>query len=225
MTLDSIRQICRALPGVTEDIKWGADLAFSVGGKMFCVVNVDPPHQISFKCTPEGFADLVERPGLIPAPYLARANWVQESALGEALERPELDRLLRTSYELVRAKLPRKMRDALEGRRVDRPHRFRKDKRAQNTSRRRGNGAERRGPASLRSLKVSEGFKAFVLDQLSELGEVVLKAMCGITRCRWMCWRVRSTSRAGPAARLPRPSENAPEPIVRSRLPRTRAVA
>ena len=114
MTLDAVRQICRALPGVTEDIKWGADLAFSVGGKMFCVVNVNPPHQISFKCTPDEFGDLVERPGLVPAPYLARAMWVQESVLGEALERPELERLLRTSYELVRAKLPRKMRDALE---------------------------------------------------------------------------------------------------------------
>ena len=114
MTLDSVRQICRALPGVTEDIKWGADLAFSVAGKMFCVVNVNPPHQISFKCTPEDFGDLVERPGLIPAPYLARAMWVQESALGEALDRPELERLLRKSYELVRAKLPKKLQHALE---------------------------------------------------------------------------------------------------------------
>ena len=148
MTLDAVRQICRALPGVTEDIKWGADLAFSVGGKMFCVVNVDPPHQISFKCTPEEFGDLVERPGLIPAPYLARAMWVQESALGEALERPQLERLLRKAYELVREKLPRKAREALD---VDQSRQFRKDKRAQNTSRPRGSGAGRRGPASDRA--------------------------------------------------------------------------
>jgi DNA transformation protein and related proteins len=32
---------------------------------------------------------------------------------------------------------------------------------------------------SLRSLKVSEGFKAFVLDQLSELGDVLPKTMFG----------------------------------------------
>ena len=32
---------------------------------------------------------------------------------------------------------------------------------------------------SLRSLKVSDGFKAFVLDQLSELGDVLPKAMFG----------------------------------------------
>src|SRR2546425_12889425 len=120
MTLDVVRQICRALPGVTEDIKWGADLAFSVGGKMFCVICVDRPHQISFKCTAEDFGELVERPGLMPAPYLARAMWVQESELGKALDRPELERLLQTSYELVRAKLPRKQRESLTARRARR---------------------------------------------------------------------------------------------------------
>jgi predicted DNA-binding protein (MmcQ/YjbR family) len=92
---------------VTEDIKWGSDLAFSVGGKMFAVVCLEPPHTLTFKCTPEEFAELVERPGLIPAPYLARAMWVQEQGLGEALERPEVDQRLRASYELVAAKLPR----------------------------------------------------------------------------------------------------------------------
>ena len=40
-TVDTLREICLALPGVTEDIKWGADLAFSVGGKMFCVLNTE----------------------------------------------------------------------------------------------------------------------------------------------------------------------------------------
>ena len=107
MTLETLRSICLALPDVTEDIKWGADLVFSVGGKMFCVANTERPHQISFKCTADAFGELVERPGLRPAPYLARAMWVQEESLGEALARAELERLLRTSYELVRAKLPK----------------------------------------------------------------------------------------------------------------------
>ena len=110
MTIDVLRSICLALPDVTEDIKWGADLVFSVGGKMFCAVHTEPPHQVSFKCTPEEFAELVERPGLIPAPYLARAMWVQETALGDTLERRELEALLRTSYELVRARLPKSKR-------------------------------------------------------------------------------------------------------------------
>ena len=107
MTIATLREICRKLPDVTEDVKWGQDLAFCVGKKMFAVVNLEPPHQLSFKCTPEEFGELVERTGLIPAPYLARAMWVQEQELGEALDRRELEALIRTSYELVRAKLPK----------------------------------------------------------------------------------------------------------------------
>ena len=111
MTIDIVRTICRAMPGATEDLKWGADLAFSVGGKMFCVVNTEPPHQMSFKCTPDDFAELTEREGLIPAPYLARALWVQQSDLaGEVLDRRELQQLLRTSYDLIVAKLPKSKR-------------------------------------------------------------------------------------------------------------------
>ena len=58
MTLDGLRQICRALPGTTEDVKWGQDLCFCVGGKMFAALNLEPPHQLGFKCTPENFAEL-----------------------------------------------------------------------------------------------------------------------------------------------------------------------
>ena len=110
MTLDMVRNICRSLPGVTEDVKWGSDLCFLVAGKMFVVVNLEPPHSIAFKCTPETFGELVERPGIIPAPYMARNMWVQEQALGESLERRELEPLIRTSYELVVAKLPKSRR-------------------------------------------------------------------------------------------------------------------
>jgi len=109
MTIDTVRTICRALPSVTEDIKWGHDLCFMVGGKMFTVVSMEPPHSMSFKCTPESFAELVERPGIIPAPYMARNMWVQEQELGEALDRRELQTLIKTAYDLVSAKLPKRL--------------------------------------------------------------------------------------------------------------------
>jgi predicted DNA-binding protein (MmcQ/YjbR family) len=110
MTLETVRSICRALPAVTEDIKWGHDLCFSVAGKMFAVVNIERPHSMAFKCTPESFGELVERPGIIPAPYMARNMWVQEQELGEALDRREIESLVKTSYELVVAKLPKSKR-------------------------------------------------------------------------------------------------------------------
>jgi predicted DNA-binding protein (MmcQ/YjbR family) len=87
VTLDTLRSICRALPAVTEDVKWGHDLCFSVGGKMFAAVDLEPPHELAFKCTPESFAELIERAGIVPAPYSARHMWVMEERLGESLER------------------------------------------------------------------------------------------------------------------------------------------
>src|SRR5437762_6299580 len=77
---------------------------------MFTVVNLDPPHQIAFKCTPDSFSELVERPGIIPAPYMARNMWVMEERLGDALEGSEVESLIRTSYDLVVAKLPKSKR-------------------------------------------------------------------------------------------------------------------
>jgi predicted DNA-binding protein (MmcQ/YjbR family) len=106
MTLESLRAICRALPEVTEDVKWGADLCFCVREKMFVVVNLEPPHHIAFKCTPATFGELIERQGIIPAPYMARNMWVQETELGETLDRREFEGLVKTSYELVVSKLP-----------------------------------------------------------------------------------------------------------------------
>jgi predicted DNA-binding protein (MmcQ/YjbR family) len=107
MTIESLRAFCRKLPEVTEDIKWGQDLCFCVAGKMFAVVNLERPHSIAFKCTPERFGELIERPGIIPAPYMARNMWVQEEELGEVLDRREIQALVKESYELVVAKLPK----------------------------------------------------------------------------------------------------------------------
>jgi len=118
MTIESLRTICRKLPEVTEDVKWGSDLCFSVRKKMFTVVNLEPPHQLAFKCTPESFGELVERTGIIPAPYMARNMWVQEQALGGTLDRGELEALVRRSYELVVEKLPKSRRP---GRAAKRP--------------------------------------------------------------------------------------------------------
>jgi predicted DNA-binding protein (MmcQ/YjbR family) len=106
MTVETVRQICLGFPGVTEDVKWENDLVFSVARKMFAALDVEPPHSLSFKCSPESFAELVEREGIVPAPYLARALWAQEQELGHSLDRRELERLLREAYEIVVAKLP-----------------------------------------------------------------------------------------------------------------------
>src|SRR5450432_4036001 len=113
MANDWVRQHCLGFPHATENIQWGNDLVFKIGGKMFVVLNLEAGgHWMSFKCTPEEFAELVERPGIIPAPYLARASWVALETK-DALPRKELQRLLRQSYDLVAAKVPKKTLAAL----------------------------------------------------------------------------------------------------------------
>ncbi|HXZ78949.1 MAG TPA: MmcQ/YjbR family DNA-binding protein [Terriglobales bacterium] len=101
-----------SLPGATQTLQWGDDLVFKIGGKMFVVLPLEPsaPTKLSFKCSPDKFYELTERPDIIPAPYLARAQWVALERL-EALSRAELEELLRESYELVCAKLPKKMQE------------------------------------------------------------------------------------------------------------------
>jgi predicted DNA-binding protein (MmcQ/YjbR family) len=113
MNVDWLRELCLSFPGATEQIQWGYDLVFKVGGKMFAVTPLEPaPVYLSFKASPENFAELTERPHVIPAPYLARAQWVALET-GDAVPRNELDGLLRESYELVAAKLPKKLRESL----------------------------------------------------------------------------------------------------------------
>ncbi len=113
MNVDWIREVCLSFAGTTEQIQWGSDLLFKVGGKMFVVAPLEPaPVCLSFKASPENFAELTERPCIIPAPYLARAQWVALQTR-DALPADELARLLRDSYDMVFAKLPKKIRDAV----------------------------------------------------------------------------------------------------------------
>jgi predicted DNA-binding protein (MmcQ/YjbR family) len=108
-----VRDLCLSFPSVTEHMIWGNDLTFKVGGKMFAHAVLEPaPVWLSFKTSPDNFFELTERPNVIPAPYLARAKWIALETK-DALSSAELSALIRESYDLVVAKLPKKTRDSL----------------------------------------------------------------------------------------------------------------
>ena len=112
MDLDWLRRYCMALPHTTETVQWES-LVFKIGGKIYAVAALEPGDTwLSFKCSPEDFAELCEREGIIPAPYLARAQWVALET-EDAVARPELKRLLRQAYDLIFAKLPKKTQAGL----------------------------------------------------------------------------------------------------------------
>jgi len=106
MNVDSIREYCLSFPNASEKLQWGDALCFKVNGKMFAVLGLDNL-RLSFKCTAETFAELIEREDIHPSPYVGRYKWVKLDRL-DAVAWDELRELIRQSYAMVAAKAPRK---------------------------------------------------------------------------------------------------------------------
>ncbi len=116
MDVEWVRAVCLSLPGVTEEILWGGDLVFKVAGKMFCVASLEPGGVwLSLKAAEEEYAELVERPGIVPAPYLARARWVALES-PDAMQPLELKQRIVQSWKLVAERLSKRERERLMAR-------------------------------------------------------------------------------------------------------------
>jgi predicted DNA-binding protein (MmcQ/YjbR family) len=112
MDLEAIRSYCLGLPHSTEGIKWEHDLCFMLEKKMYCVTGLDGPFSCSFKCSNEDFAQLLEKPHIIPAPYMARNKWVNVKE-SSALSVEDWKYYIKRSYELIRDTLPKKIQQKL----------------------------------------------------------------------------------------------------------------
>jgi predicted DNA-binding protein (MmcQ/YjbR family) len=114
MRLDQLRKFALALRQTTVVKQWGECLVFKVAGKMFLIIALDGEliDGVVFKCTPEEFDELTEIEGIAQAPYCAKRMWVRVSDL-DALSAKELQARVRHSYDLVVAKLPKKIQAAL----------------------------------------------------------------------------------------------------------------
>ncbi len=114
MSQADIRAHLAALPGATLSIQWGDDHVFKVGGKMFAVMRAPEAKQqsISFKAGDDSFRILTEADGIIPAPYLQRAKWVQLDRLSR-MKPGELKAYLTRAHAIVAAGLTKKARAGL----------------------------------------------------------------------------------------------------------------
>ena len=113
MNIEWVRRYCMSLPHTTETLQWGEHLVFKIGDKVFAVLALEPAKVwLTFKCQTEEFAELVERIGIVQAPYFARNQWVALET-EDALSAAELKHWVRSSYDLVLEKLPKKTRAAL----------------------------------------------------------------------------------------------------------------
>jgi predicted DNA-binding protein (MmcQ/YjbR family) len=118
MDAESVRDFVKRLPHVEETLQWGDALVFwvgdkTIGGKMFAVASLAGPGPVfSFAAGPEKYPELVEREGVVPAPYLARAHWVA-LVHWKALPSGEVQSLLRDAHGLIFAKLPKRTKEIL----------------------------------------------------------------------------------------------------------------
>jgi len=113
MNSQQLEQFCLSLPGTTQDVKWGNDLCYVVAQKMYCVTALEGPFKVSLKVRKEEMDVLTEREGIVPAPYLARNHWILvENA--RALSAKEWKHYVKQSYDLVVAKLPKKVQQGLK---------------------------------------------------------------------------------------------------------------
>lgn len=106
MNIEMLRNFCKKLPAVTEDIKWGNDLCFLIAGKMFCVASLEPPFTISFEVKADEFEELCSSAEIIPAPYMARNKWIQVQDENR-FSKKEWEYFIKQSYQLKKAKLPK----------------------------------------------------------------------------------------------------------------------
>ena len=119
MDSERAREFLLTLPLVEETLQWGNNLVFwvgdkRIGGKMFALMDLegDGKAVLSFAAGPEGFAELLEADGIIPAPYFARIHWVALERWS-ALRTGELEARLRAARDIVEAKLPKRTRAML----------------------------------------------------------------------------------------------------------------
>ncbi|MBC9930984.1 MmcQ/YjbR family DNA-binding protein [Chitinophaga qingshengii] len=102
---DNALDFCQSLPAVTTEKKWDNELRFFVGEKLFCMISLDPPYRVSFKCSTSHYHKLIARPGIIPMPHLARYHWVQLKQQ-DIMPGAELEQFLHEAYDLILETLP-----------------------------------------------------------------------------------------------------------------------
>ena len=114
MRLTTLRRFCLSLPGATESVQWDGQYVYKLGGKMFAIIGMDGRTFTGFslKVSPDSFHILTREPGIVPAPYLARAGWVMLERLA-ALPDEHLRAYVARAHALIAAKLPKKARIAI----------------------------------------------------------------------------------------------------------------
>ncbi|MGH1349700.1 MAG: MmcQ/YjbR family DNA-binding protein [Methyloligellaceae bacterium] len=115
MTREEFDKFCQKFKSVTNVIQWGNATVWKVGGKIFAICShwgEGEQQKIAFKCSDMAYMVLIEQEGIIPAPYLARAKWVQLQS-SDAMSDEDIKSHIEAAYEIICAKLTKAKRKEL----------------------------------------------------------------------------------------------------------------
>lgn len=79
---------------------------------MFCLAELEGDFHASVKVGDEEFEELTTRQGIIQAPYMGRHKWILIDAHAD-FSQSEWEKYIAQSYELVKKKLPKKVKEKL----------------------------------------------------------------------------------------------------------------
>ena len=109
MTREEFDSFCSTLPASTHVVQWRGASVWKVGGKMFAIGSNPGGGRdmaIRFKCSETAYEVLCQQQGIIPAPHLARAGWVQVLT-PEAMSDADTRLYLKEAHRLIAARLSR----------------------------------------------------------------------------------------------------------------------
>lgn len=113
MNIRSFDAACGKLPAAVLSVQWGDEHVWKVGGKIFAIASPsNKPFRCSLKVSDIAREALSGMPGIKPAPYLARAGWLQIA--DGAMPDKELADMLRAAHLLIADRLPKKLRAELK---------------------------------------------------------------------------------------------------------------
>lgn len=116
MNIESIREYCLSLKGVTEGFPFGEDtLVFKVAGKLFALTSISEPVSVNLKCEPEYAVELREHHpyDVLPGYHMNKKHWNTVMLTGD-LSDPFIRQLIDHSYAQVVKSLSKKEQAALE---------------------------------------------------------------------------------------------------------------
>ena len=115
MNIEEFRDYCIAKPGTTEETPFGPDtLVFKVMGKMYALTGLDSFEFINLKCDPEYAVELREKfdGSIRPGYHMNKKQWNSVDTNG-AVPDNLMWQLIDDSYDLIVAKLPKKVKEEL----------------------------------------------------------------------------------------------------------------